>query len=169
MEPHFTKNTDTNNIILNQLSLENLQSYCISSKYANNLCKNNKFVQNNLKRLDVKIDKIIAFVEKVSSGYYLTPSSDNIEIIDIFNLVNYLGVEIDEVYDDYNKEAEIRHMNILCKKKRKQITYEINIFVGDYSDLMEGNQDFFIGIMVSKEKLKQFLLHIYYDNYVVDF
>lgn len=164
MEQSITKLNDTDNYIINTLSLKDLQSFCSSSNYANNLCKNNKHIQDKLTYLNIKIDRINNLVEK--NEIYLNVRYLRVYGRDIIKITNYIGIKIDDVYDiDDRRYQNIGHINII----KKYNNYYITLFFGEYYDLYESDESLFTEIVVTKDQLKKFLLHAYYDDIILDF
>lgn len=165
-ESLLTGNEDVDVDIMSLLYLDDLRNISQTNRYALQLSKQNKII-NNLKIIQHKIEHIINTLNHIR--IYLTING-NLQFSIFTNIMNNLEID----YDDYNKYETYgifltRHpfyIKLSFIRFHPQTGERIDSYFIDYNIVYNEKERYF-SFLSSKSQLKEFLLQCYYNNFIL--
>lgn len=195
--PFLTYLYDTDEKILLSLSLDDLRRTCQSNKYSSNLCKNSKLLNYRFKKYNIKIADLLNYINirsdaiKFSNYPFNFTTQRNYGVILQFNNVNQTYQKIRELMNQYNfidnyledlKELEaleeledydetifdeflIIELSIFILNNKYYFSYKL----GKNYNENDNTSDYSLFTTINEAYVRNFLLHLYYDNLLVSF
>jgi len=156
MQP-LTGTTDTDVQIIKSLNLDDLRNFCQMNQSASNLCHTNIDLQMKIKSVKDKVNHILTLKK-----YEI---NTNEKFLKFHLLLDHLHISTEDEYDEMLLTSTIDNYNIfgllLIKKKLYHLIFNIGYWENDLY-----RQEETIKFECTKEQMREFLLHIYYDRFV---
>jgi hypothetical protein len=183
--PFLTYLYDTDEKILLSLSLNDLKRTCQSNKYSSNLCKNSKLLNYRFKTYNIKIDNLLNYINirpfdfTTQRNYGVILQFNNInqtykkirELMDQYNFIDSYKEELEELgeLEDYDETIFDKFLIIELSIYILNNKYYFSYTLGKYYNENDNNSDYSLFTTINEADVRNFLLHLYYDNLLVSF
>lgn len=146
--------------IMLSLSLNELRQYCQINKHTNQLCKTNMVLNNKFKQINQRIEFLFKILEhKKFQGIWLNTIKEYDDYIIYKTLMNQLNFN-----DKYNSHVEKNYEDFEITKLQLFMNAH-NEYVIEYN-ISNGYIEEIIYMSVTILQMKEFLLHLYYNNLI---
>ena len=164
----LTNNQDTDVVIINSLNLQELRQVCQMNKYAANLCENHIILKNRIKNVKHIVNRVLDLIENRIMGLTLNMNNEEQTFKDFNDLMVSININDGEKEENNENPSSIYNnfivFNLVIFKYGQ--SYIFKYYMGE--DLYENeDKDITTFTTYDHNKLKEFLLNIYYNNMIL--
>lgn len=154
----FTGNLDIDEQILLSLDLQDVENFCSTNKYLNQIFKNSQSLQLQLKNAKSLANKIMIKNRKTT---ILMCEIENMSFLPLYKILDYLDIS------EYNNRDWNLYMNDYISDLT--ILNSVHLYVNNiphylcYSETLDGNE---VSFLINQTTLIQLLTHMFYNNLI---
>lgn len=160
----LTQNEDVDVKIINSLNLDDLRNVCSTNQYTSYLCNNHIDLKFKIKNIKDKVDETLKLINKTQ--FFIPTNGQNFGIFHQL-LTNMKMAPADEYIELLLNSEEIDTYTIYTMIIQKfsfiPNLYSIVFTIGETTNSLYKNIET-ISYNGSEDEIKEFLLHIYYDE-----
>ena len=164
----LTGHQDTDVVIIDSLNLRELRQVCQMNKYAANLCENHIILKNRIKNVKHIVNRVLDLIEDRILGITLNMNNEKQTFKDFNDLM--VSINIDDGEKEENNENPSSIYNNFIVFNLKIFKYG-EIYIFEYymgEDIYEiESKNIIVFSTNDNNKLKEFLLNIYYNNMIL--
>lgn len=168
----LTGKVDTDVVIINSLTLDDVRQVCQMNKYAANLCENHITLKSKFKFVKNRVNHVMNLIDNKLTGVLLQPEYEYEKFITFHSLMNNLNIT-EPVFDDDDDDSEDPvHPSMIFNNF---IVTEIRCTsVDDYYTVVYGLNKFFVVNVYetsdvttfygNRKQMIEFLTQLYYNQ-----